>query len=303
MVEISILITTYNHGAYIAQAIESVLLQKSCPEYEILIGDDNSTDDTKLIIEQYRSKYPDIIKVYNSSNNIGMQKSLKRLIDNAKGEYIAILEGDDYWNSEFNLKIRHEALKNNLQSPMCFNSILILNEKTNEFYPGNDEDMEKMLDGKVSIVDMIKFINPIRNFSCCMYRASAIKKVPDIWFESNQVDWLFNMFVLEASKQSGIHIPESLSVYRIHPNGLWQRKSDDEKHTLMIKGMCEFVEIFKYKYTKYFMESILEIANRNIGYRYAIKEVKPKKIFNLRLSVLKRVFELQLIKYKKEQNK
>lgn len=296
---ISVIITTYNHEKYIAQAIESALSQRDCPCFEILIGNDCSTDKTGQIIEEYQKKYPDIIKVFSYSQNIGMQKNLKNLIENSKGEYVAILEGNDYFSSEYNLKKRYDMLKDNPDFSLCFNNMTLLNQETGELLSNHDENFAKILNGKITIVDMIKFTNPIRNFSCCMYRKCAIKSVPDFWFESNHYDWLFNMLVLDNQNFSGGgYLPEELSVYRIHSNGLWQQKTTDEKLALMIKCMCEFMEIFKYRYAKEFMNSILEIANRNLGYIYSLKKPEPKRIFSLKMSVLSRIFEFKLTKRK-----
>ncbi len=94
---ISIIVCTYNQEKYIAQAIESVLIQKCDEAFEILIGDDCSTDDTRVIVDEYQRRYPDVIRVICPIKNGGASQNMVRLINAARGEYLSICDGDDYW--------------------------------------------------------------------------------------------------------------------------------------------------------------------------------------------------------------
>ena len=93
---ISILMPTYNHEKYIAQAIESALMQKTDFKWELLIHDDCSTDSTLSIARLYSEKHPDKIKLFTETKNQGLMKSYKKLIETSKGKYLAVLESDDY---------------------------------------------------------------------------------------------------------------------------------------------------------------------------------------------------------------
>lgn len=97
---ISVLICTYNQEKYVAQAIESVLMQKCDVAFEILVGDDCSTDDTGAIVDEYQKQYPEIVRVIRPEKNGGASLNMVRLIENAKGEYLSICDGDDYWISD-----------------------------------------------------------------------------------------------------------------------------------------------------------------------------------------------------------
>lgn len=97
---ISVLICTYNQEKYIAQAIESVLMQKCDEAFEILVGDDCSTDNTGTIVDKYQKQYPDIVRVIRPEKNGGASLNMVRLIEKAKGEYLSICDGDDYWLSD-----------------------------------------------------------------------------------------------------------------------------------------------------------------------------------------------------------
>lgn len=103
-IKISVMMVTYNHGKYIEQAIQSVLAQKVDFKYELLIGEDCSTDKTREIAEKYQAMYPDIINVIAHNKNVGALKNEADLRQRCRGEYIAVLEGDDYWIYEDKLK-------------------------------------------------------------------------------------------------------------------------------------------------------------------------------------------------------
>ena len=94
---ISVLVCTYNQEKYLAQALDSILMQKCDEAYEILIGDDCSTDETGKIADDYQLRYPDIVRVVRPEKNGGASQNMVRLIENAKGEYLSICDGDDFW--------------------------------------------------------------------------------------------------------------------------------------------------------------------------------------------------------------
>ena len=94
---ISILIITYNQENYLAQAIESVLMQKCDEPFEILIGDDCSTDGTGKVADEYQKRYPEIVRVIHTNKNMGSAQNFIRLVEASKGEMLACCDGDDYW--------------------------------------------------------------------------------------------------------------------------------------------------------------------------------------------------------------
>ena len=120
---VSINTLTYNHEKYIAQCIEGILLQKTNFAFELLIHDDASTDRTAEIIREYEEKYPLIIKpIYQTENQWakGIKNSVTYQYPRAKGKYIAICEGDDYWVDENKLQIQVDFLENNSDYGMCY---------------------------------------------------------------------------------------------------------------------------------------------------------------------------------------
>lgn len=88
---------TFNHERYISHAIESILSQKTRYRFELLIGDDCSTDGTRRIIRDYSERYPDIIRVFYNDVNVGITRNSYSLDVASNGKYIAACDGDDYW--------------------------------------------------------------------------------------------------------------------------------------------------------------------------------------------------------------
>lgn len=108
--KISIMMLAYNHGKFIEQAIQSILEQNVDFRYEVLIGEDCSTDRTREIAEKYQEMYPDIIKVIKHDKNIGARRNQNLLLRKCAGQYIAILEGDDYWICRNKLQFQADFL-------------------------------------------------------------------------------------------------------------------------------------------------------------------------------------------------
>lgn len=108
---VSVRLITYNQEKYIATAIESILNQKVDFCFELLIGEDASTDGTAAIVDSYQKKYPDIIKVFHREKNIGSKMNSKLIMQECRGKYVAVLEGDDYWNCEMKLQKQVDYLE------------------------------------------------------------------------------------------------------------------------------------------------------------------------------------------------
>ena len=108
---VSVLSITYNQERYIAQAIESFLSQHVTFPYEIVIGEDCSTDATMDIVSDFERRYPDIIRVVSSSHNVGVVANFLRTFEACLGKYVAMCEGDDYWHHPHKLQRQVEFLE------------------------------------------------------------------------------------------------------------------------------------------------------------------------------------------------
>lgn len=127
-IKVSVIVITYNHEQFIQQALESILMQKVDFKYEILIGDDASTDNTPEILKEYKAKYPDIIKLYLNPVNLGATCNAYNLLISAKGIYLATCEGDDYWTDKNKLQIQVDFLDLHKEYIGCCHTCSIVNE-------------------------------------------------------------------------------------------------------------------------------------------------------------------------------
>lgn len=127
---VSVNIVTYNHVQYIRECIDSILMQETSFPYEILIGEDNSTDGTREIVLEYHKKYPETVKIITSDNNVGALENARRSILACKSKYFASCEGDDFWTDPLKLQKQVEFLENNPDYGLVHTDITLLYEDT-----------------------------------------------------------------------------------------------------------------------------------------------------------------------------
>ena len=124
---VSVCVTTYNHDRYIEDCLISVLLQQSLGEVEILVGDDCSTDNTAFIIEKIMRKFPSNLRYFKREKNIGACQNLKDLVASAKGDFIAHLDGDDFWlPGKLNAQINF--LRENNGCSACYSNAWVVSD-------------------------------------------------------------------------------------------------------------------------------------------------------------------------------
>ncbi|MBY6933615.1 glycosyltransferase family 2 protein [Clostridium botulinum] len=127
-IEVSVIVITYNQSQYIRQAIDSILMQKVNLKYEILVGDDASTDGTQEILKEYADKYPYLFKLTLREENIGATKNAYDILTKAKGRYLATLEGDDFWTDKSKLQIQYDFMEKNIEYVGCTHKFNIVDE-------------------------------------------------------------------------------------------------------------------------------------------------------------------------------
>jgi glycosyltransferase involved in cell wall biosynthesis len=136
---VSVCVITYNHKQYIAQALDSILVQKTNFDFEIVIGEDLSTDNTLAICKDYARRYPHIIRVLDTVQNLGVVPNFVRTANACRGKYMAVLEGDDYWIDESKLQKQADVLEHDAQISLCFTGRKEYYEDTNHFDTIKDE--------------------------------------------------------------------------------------------------------------------------------------------------------------------
>ena len=130
---VSVCIITYNHEKFIKRAIDSVLMQTTDYDVEIILGDDCSVDKTTIICQDYEKKYNNV-HLLKRDKNIGMNANWMDTIRSATGKYIALLEGDDYWIDKNKLQKQVDFLENNKDYVLCSHELYLDNPYLNRSF-------------------------------------------------------------------------------------------------------------------------------------------------------------------------
>lgn len=214
--KVSVSLVTFNHEKFIAQAIESILLQEVDFSYEIIIGEDFSSDKTREIVIEYQKQYPDKIRLILPEENLGCygQKIFVQTLQACRGEYIAILDGDDYWTSPNKLQQQVDFLDNHSECAICFHDVTTIFEdksrpsrRYNDFEPSRFSSIENIL--KSNFIPTCSTV----------YRRGLFDEFPEWYCDTVCGDWVLH--VLNARHGKIGYINQSLAVYRVHSNGLF----------------------------------------------------------------------------------
>ena len=176
---VSVICDVYNHERYLRQTFEGFVKQIVDFDFEVLVHDDASTDNSVAIIQEYEKKYPGIIKpIYQKENQYSKGISILRsyTLPRVKGKYIAVCEGDDYWIDEYKLSKQVKYMENHPDCTFCFtNGIIenVQNGKQRPFIPYTKGDIVNIkANGIYDVVEISKlsflptcsFLYPARNF-------------------------------------------------------------------------------------------------------------------------------------------
>lgn len=218
---VAVFMVTYNHGDYVAQAIESVLCQITTFNVQLFIGEDGSTDATPLVCRQYAEKYPDKIRLFSRAENIGVFKNANLLFKEciASGaKYIALLEGDDFWVSKDKLERQVMFLEEHLDCAGSYHN-------TEHQYPtGERKLMFKSLPESMLVGNVIGQYAPFHT-SSFVFRSAHFCR-PNWFKEIHSVDLAMYIWHAQFGYFRGFNEP--WSVYRIHQTGLTAGKEHND---------------------------------------------------------------------------
>ena len=213
-VDVSICVITYNQDKYIERALDSVLMQQYPFTAEIIISDDCSTDNTKAIIARYANKYPGLIKPYYAETNLGMLKNWEKALKLCTGRYIALLEGDDFWNDPLKLQKQFNILKSNPGCVISFTNANVEHESGQNDYKQYVVKTGEFFNTK----DLLEY-NFIPTCSVLMRNHITDTFFPPAYFKSPFADWIIHLL---NSRFGKIHFLNELScTYQVHGLGVW----------------------------------------------------------------------------------
>jgi glycosyltransferase involved in cell wall biosynthesis len=264
----SICCITYNHENYIADAIESFLMQKTNFNYEILIYDDASTDKTADIIREYETKYPGLIKpIYQTENQyLKGVKTINFSLQRAEGKYVAICEGDDYWTDPYKLQKQVDYIEKHPECSMCVHAAYRVSpEKTKMKSHVRPNRGNKVF----TVEEVIEGSGGLFATNSILYPAVFNTNRPYFYEIAPVGD--YPLIIYLALQGTVYYIDEFMSAYRVGVKDSWSSR------------MSLSIERRIVHYNK--IIDMLDEINRYTEYKYdnAIKKTKKRDHFNLML--------------------
>lgn len=221
---VSVCITTYNHEHYIARCIQQVLDQKTNFPFEILIGEDGSTDGTRIKCQEFANQHPGLIRlflrdrkdvIYIKGRPTGRFNAVQNFRD-ARGKYIAICDGDDYWNDEYKLQKQVDFLENNPDYSICHHNAYVIRGEENMGMKVTTERSYQLqkFDVGVNILSL-----------SAVFRKKCLHTLPNYFLHVYNADtFIFTHCLMYGpSKFLSTVYP---AVYNLSPNSIWSSKSE-----------------------------------------------------------------------------
>lgn len=253
---VTIFSPTYNHENFIEQTLNGFLRQIINFPIEIIIYDDHSSDSTSSILMEYEAQYPRIIKtIHQKTNQYSLGKGIFRefCLPNAKGQYIALCDGDDYWTDPLKLQKQIDFLENNPEFAACAHNTKIL-------YADNQEESLIVSSAAKDVFTIDDFTKGEAYFhtSSMVYRNDANNKKAFDMLKQQRGDWFIQLVYSQFGPIK--YLDEVMSVYRIHEKGVWTQLNSDQQMTKNLKGIMDFNRIFDYRYEENFLNLFTRVS-------------------------------------------
>lgn len=224
---VSVCCITYNHERFLAQAIESVLMQETDFDVELIIGEDCSTDTTRTIAQAYEQRYPSRIQVLTPDTNLGIMRNLMATFAACHGEYIAFLEGDDYWTDTTKLQRQVDALKANGHCALCCHDAEIFYDvgsaltmvfsqhvAAHALPPPSDEGSYLQL----TQLDLAR-VGWVIPSASLVFRSSSLPRPLPAWF-AGVYSGDYTLHLLSTRWGPALYLPRLMSRYRQHDHSV-----------------------------------------------------------------------------------
>lgn len=282
--EVSICCTTYNHESYIKDALDGMLMQKSDFPFEIIVHDDASTDETVNIIKEYINRFPNIIKpIFQTENQWSKGNRIMPIVFKyAKGDYIALCEGDDYWTDENKLQIQVDEMK---RYPKCDISFHYATKKYED--NSKQDDIFCKHAGQntfFTTTDVIHFAGPLMPTAAICLRKRFIDYVIESrhpFFKKDLTGFFIQFFA--SLNGHARYINKNMSVYRSMAKGSWsERTSKEYKYAIQwaqktINSLETADKLTNFQYTNE-LSVLKKVYTRKLIYDINIP-IKERKIF------------------------
>jgi hypothetical protein len=215
--KVSVVIITYNQERMLSVAIESVLRQTANFEFELIVAEDHSTDGTADVLRGLERRHPDRIRSIYREKNVGATANLIDALSHCRGQYVAILEGDDCWTDPRKLQRQADFLDTHPECTLCGHAV-------NYVYDDGRLHQRQPEEGKTKTLLNLEDILSGTAFHTCSYMFRYAKYAPPDWLRTLWItDW--SILVLLAEQGPVGYIDEVMAEYRVHSGGIWSGSS------------------------------------------------------------------------------
>jgi len=232
---------TYNHAEYLAEAIESVVGQKCDFPFELIVGEDASSDATRRIALDYQRRYPDIVRVVYSQSNVGMNANALRIFSRARGEYVAYCEGDDFWSLQDKLAKQVALIESDQAVGIVHTDWTRASLKKGRWH----YDIERSAHARVPSIYLSGYLFQTWHYPKILRTCTLLlrRRTMSDWYQSGIMDdqYLFGDSVLSAwvtSLWKVAYIPAVTAVYRVSPNSAL--RSGAKSRVLFYRSALQF---------------------------------------------------------------
>jgi glycosyltransferase involved in cell wall biosynthesis len=283
---VSIFCTSYNHGHYIASAIESFLQQITEFPIEILIHDDASTDKTPQIIQKYEVKYPSIIKpIYQKTNQLskGIKINAKFNYPRSRGIYVALCEGDDYWSDPFKLQIQVNHMESSPETSLCVHASKVVKSSTGKVVRTiRPSDFSRYFDTD----EIIEGGGGLFATNSMLFRRPSQLQRPSYFDKSNVGDYPLMIYLSTIGKV--YYLDRYLSVYRTAIRGSWtstthsgtiQKMLDQKNNSVQL--LHEIDQFYERRYASAIQRKIRKIEFEILHLKGEIGRIGSKEFADL----------------------
>jgi hypothetical protein len=231
-VRLTVIVTTFNHEAFAAQALQSVLAQETAVPFQVVVIDDASTDATRDIVRGLRDRHPERVHLAFNDVNENSNRRFREEWERCGSEYVATLDGDDYWTSTDKLARLVTVLDERPECAICFHDVEVVPDDPEHLaWVNNGPDWNRPLG-----IDDLWATNFIAGCSPVL-RRSLLPRLPR-WYDDLPIgDW--PLYLLSAERGSIVFVDEVMGVYRLHAGGVWTGRAEEERLRLMVALMEE----------------------------------------------------------------
>jgi len=261
---VSVCVVTYQHADFIKECLDSILMQQTAFPFEVIVGEDDSTDGTQDLCKVFAENHPDKVRlflrsrkdvIYINSQPTGRFNSIENLRA-ARGLYVALCEGDDYWTDPFKLQKQVDFMESHPDFSLCFHDATLVDAEQNTL---QETFCHPRTTGEFPLTE---FFNDNRTATCSkVFRTSAIMPLP----EANHIlayDWLLSVQAGGCGKI--YYFDENWCAYRIHSAGQWQKMTEIEMKEAAYNALSGIDAYFGYEYREFILPSLskrkLELA-------------------------------------------